>query len=83
MVFCCDINGLIKNFVKVMNREGQAFKYLREKFPRLNDAKIKEGIFVGPQICQLVEGLSFGRERKGSLGSSQRSYSWNFREQKR
>lgn len=38
-----------------MNPEGQAFKYLREKNSRLSDAKIKEGIFVGPQIRLLVK----------------------------
>ncbi|KAJ4429070.1 hypothetical protein ANN_26071 [Periplaneta americana] len=26
-----------------MNQEGQAFKYVREKFPKLSDAKVKEG----------------------------------------
>jgi hypothetical protein len=27
--------GLVKHFVRAMNRDGQAFKYLKEKFPRL------------------------------------------------
>ena len=36
--------GLMKNFVKAM----PAFNYLAEKFPRLSEAKIKEGIFAGP-----------------------------------
>ena len=48
--------GLMKNFVKAMNLEGQAFKYLRETFPRLSDAKF---IFVGPQIRQLVKDPAF------------------------
>jgi hypothetical protein len=39
----------MKNFVKAMDRTGSAFKYLAEKFPRLKEAKIKEGVFVGPQ----------------------------------
>jgi hypothetical protein len=37
-----------ENFVKAMDRTGLAFKYLAEKFPRLSEAKIKEGVFVGP-----------------------------------
>ena len=57
--------GLMKNFVKGMNREGQAFKYLREKFSRLSDAKVKEGIFVGPQIRQLVKDPAFDLVLKG------------------
>ena len=32
-----------ENFVKAMDRTGSAFKCLAEKFPRLSEAKIKEG----------------------------------------
>ena len=39
--------GLMKNFVKAMNQEETAFTYLREKFPRLSEAKLKEVIFIG------------------------------------
>jgi len=42
--------GLMKNSVKAMNKEGAGFRYLRHMVPRISDAKIKEGIFVGPQI---------------------------------
>jgi len=45
--------GLMKNFVKAMNQEEAAFTYLREKFPRLSEAKLKGGIFIGPQIQEL------------------------------
>ena len=38
--------GLVKNSVKAMNQEEPAFTYLREKFPRLSGAKLKEGIFI-------------------------------------
>lgn len=30
-----------------------------KKFPKLNDAKIKEGIFVGPDMRKLIDDLSF------------------------
>ena len=40
--------GLMKNFVKALDKTKVGFKYLYEKFPRLSKAKIKEGIFVGP-----------------------------------
>jgi len=29
--------------------------YLREKFPRLSETKLKEGIFIGPQIRDLIK----------------------------
>jgi len=46
--------GLMKNFVKAMNQEEFAFTYLWEKFPRLSGAKLKEGVFIGPQIRDLI-----------------------------
>lgn len=45
--------GLIKQFVKALNKQGDCFKYLCDKFPTLSEAKLKEGIFVGPQIRNL------------------------------
>jgi hypothetical protein len=45
--------GLMKIFVKAMDRNGSAFKYLAEKISRLSEAKIKQGVFVGPQIHKL------------------------------
>ena len=51
--------GLMKNFVKAMNKDGKGFKYLTEKFSYVSDAKINEGIFVGPQIRELVKDSHF------------------------
>ena len=42
--------GLMKIFVKALDRAGQAFAYLRDKFPKFSEAKVKEGIFIGPQM---------------------------------
>ncbi|GBN05626.1 hypothetical protein AVEN_86031-1 [Araneus ventricosus] len=47
--------GLMKNFVKAMDCGGSGFQYLRLKFPKVSEAKIKEGIFVGPQFRQLMK----------------------------
>jgi hypothetical protein len=33
--------GLMKSFVRRMKQEGEAYKFLRGKFPRLSDAKSK------------------------------------------
>lgn len=51
--------GLIKNFVKALNPEGPAFNYLTKVFPKLSYAKIKEGIFVGPDIRKLMADGNF------------------------
>jgi hypothetical protein len=42
--------GLINNFVKAMNQNSAGFMYLKNNFPRISDAKIKEPVFVRPQI---------------------------------
>ena len=47
--------GLMKNFVKGMNQGETAFTYLWEKFPRLSEEKLKQGIFNGPQIRDLIK----------------------------
>jgi len=38
--------GLIKTFVKAMNKEGEGFDHLRQKFPRIMEAKMikKDGL---------------------------------------
>lgn len=46
---------LMKNFLKAMDHNGQGFLFLKSKFPGISDAKIKEGIFVGPQIRKLMK----------------------------
>ena len=38
----------MENFVKVMNKHDKGFEHFREKFPKLGDAKLKEGIFIRP-----------------------------------
>ena len=47
--------GLMKNFVKAMDTKRKGFLYLKEKFGNVpSDAKLKAGVFVGPQIRQLI-----------------------------
>lgn len=53
--------GLFKNFVKALNKNKNvaAMAYLKRRFPQLSDAKIKEGVFVGPQITKLLNDTEF------------------------
>jgi hypothetical protein len=46
--------GLIKNFIKALPKEGAAFAYVKTKFPAISDAKLKEGVFNGPDIRKLL-----------------------------
>jgi hypothetical protein len=45
--------------VKAMDNEREVFAYLRQKFPRTNEANKKERIFIGPQITHLFEEQDF------------------------
>lgn len=51
--------GLMKNFVKALDRSSEAFMCLKELFPRISEAKLKEGIFVGPQIREVMKSEHF------------------------
>jgi hypothetical protein len=48
----------MKNFVKAMDQNSVGFTYLKKKFPRISDAKIKEGIFFGIQIRELIQDVN-------------------------
>ena len=52
----------MKNFVKGMEKTGRGFEYVRNKFLNLSDAKIKEGIFIGPQIRELMQDKQFDED---------------------
>ena len=42
-----------------MDKQEQCFMYLRKQFEKLSDAKIKEGIFNGPQIRKMFKDQNF------------------------
>jgi len=52
----------MKKYVKRVDKTGRGFEYLRNKFPNVSDAKIKEGIFIGPQIRELVQDKHFDED---------------------
>lgn len=47
--------GLMKQFVAALDKESAAFKHLQNLFPKLSEAKVKAGVFVGPQIKKVIE----------------------------
>ena len=64
--------GQMKQFVKALNQELDACKYLLEFFPKLSEAKIKGGIFVGPQIKKIFKSTEFSDK----LSKTERT-AWN------
>ena len=53
--------GLMKGFVKAMDRNGRTFLYLRQKFPLISDAKIRDRVYTGPDIRSLLRDEVFER----------------------
>jgi hypothetical protein len=50
--------GLTKNFIKTIYHNSAGFLNLKTKCPTRNNAKIKEGIFVGLKIRESVQDLN-------------------------
>ncbi|GBN17623.1 hypothetical protein AVEN_171133-1 [Araneus ventricosus] len=46
--------GLMKQFIKSLPKYGECFRYLCYEFPKLSEAKLKEGVFTGPDIRKLL-----------------------------
>jgi hypothetical protein len=42
-----------------MDQNNTGFMCLKYKFPKISDDKIKEGVFVGPQIKELIQDVKF------------------------
>jgi hypothetical protein len=55
----------MKHFVKAMNQEEAAFTYLREKFSRLSEIKLKKRIFIGPQTRDHIKDEYFDNLLQG------------------
>ena len=51
--------GLMKQFVKALDKHGDCFNYIVKKFPGLSIEKMKAGIFDGPQIRKLIPDQAF------------------------
>jgi hypothetical protein len=51
--------GLMKNFVKALDKKGRSFSFIKDKFSRISEAKLEAGIFDGPQIRELMKDSTF------------------------
>ena len=52
----------MKQIVKDLRHDSGAFQYLKSYFPKLSEAKIKGGIFVGPQIKKIFDSQEFSNK---------------------
>ena len=46
--------GLMKQYVKASDKDGDCFNFFAKTFPGLRMEKLKAGIFDGPQICKVM-----------------------------
>ena len=51
--------GLMKQFVKALDKHGSCFNYIIQKFPGLSMEKLKAGIFDRSQIHKLIQDQAF------------------------
>ena len=51
--------GLMKNSLKALHKNGATLQHLSAVFPGLSAAKLKEGIFVGSQIREVLKDTNF------------------------
>lgn len=51
--------GVVKNFVKCLDTNGTALNFLKTMFPKLSEAKIKEGMYVFFKSLLLLKALKF------------------------
>ena len=49
----------MKQFVKSLSKSGKCFKYLCQSLPHISEAKLKEAVFVGPDIRKLMLDKNF------------------------
>ena len=51
--------GMMKQYVKALDHNGDCFRYICQAFPGLSEEKKKAGVFNGPQIRQLLRDPNF------------------------
>lgn len=58
---------LMKDFVNVINRNGEYFQYILYKFPWIRNAKVKDVIFFCPQIMAVMNDKNFDEVLQGNV----------------
>lgn len=46
--------GLVKQFVTALDRQSETFQHICSMFPTKSDAKLKAGVFIGPEVRQML-----------------------------
>lgn len=57
--------GLAKQFVVTLDAQSPTFQYICSMFPKLSDAKLKAGVFTGPQIRVMLRSKDLEQRMSG------------------
>jgi hypothetical protein len=68
--------GMMNNLVSSLD-DRTTFQYLQQKFPQISKVKIKEGIFLDPQIMDLMKVNNFDALLKGSEKTAWEAFMWS------
>jgi hypothetical protein len=63
-------------FVKALEGKGQTCVYLRTKFPKLSEVKLKEGILIGLEIREVIEDKDRVKDILSTLNDTENAV-WN------
>jgi hypothetical protein len=66
---------MMNNLVNSLD-DRTAFQYPQQKFPQIGKVKIKEGIFLDPQIMDLMKVNNFDALLKGSEKTAWEAFMW-------
>ena len=66
--------GLVKQFVKALDFEREAFQKIRAMLPKLSDAKRKRGIFVSHQISTMLKSRILEEKKTETKGSAWQAF---------
>ena len=66
----------MKKLIKSLDKEEDAFQFIRNKFPHISDVKIDAGILNRPPIIELIRDIDFDFCMNNYLHGEDRK-SWN------
>ncbi|GBM43451.1 hypothetical protein AVEN_74169-1 [Araneus ventricosus] len=69
--------GLMKQFIQSLPKDGECFRYLCSKFPKLSEAKLKERVFTGRNIRKLLSDSLFSE----TMGDKEKEASDSFKDE--
>ncbi|GBO10313.1 hypothetical protein AVEN_154387-1 [Araneus ventricosus] len=64
----------MKQFVKASSKESECLKYLCEQFSGLSEVKLKEGVFVGPDIRKMMKDENYETKMETKKSKAWKSF---------